>query len=201
MGISIHYNGSLKSRNEIDKLRDELADISRDMGWDATFVEPTDEDKKTHPPIYGIIINLRNGCELFSFIFDNDGKLRNSIALSHFDYSDKYQIGACIKTQYSSPEQHIIIIKLLRYIKKVHIKDLQVVDEGGYWESSDKERLTYLFNFLNEKLAELCDILEGSKKDIEGIDNPEKLAVKLENLLRKHLGPDDSIDKINITDT
>ena len=192
MGICIHYNGSLKSRYEIDKLRDELADISRDMGWEPTFVEPTDENRETHPPIYGIIINLNNGCELLSFIFDNDGKLRNTIALSHFDYSDKYQIGAFIKTQYSSPEQHIIIIKLLRYIKKVHIKDLQVVDEGEYWESSDKERLTYLFNFLNEKLAELSDIIEGNKKELEGIDDPEKLAGKLENILRKYLGPDDS---------
>ena len=41
------------------------------------LVEPDAWNRKTHPPVYGIIIDMNNGCEPLSFIFDTDGKLRS----------------------------------------------------------------------------------------------------------------------------
>jgi len=39
MGLSIHYNGKLKDRKKIYKLRKELVDISNEMGWKYTIIE------------------------------------------------------------------------------------------------------------------------------------------------------------------
>lgn len=54
-----------------------------------------------HPPIYGILIQMKNKCEPLSFIFDNDGNIRSLIALTHYDYSDKNQLTESVKTQYA----------------------------------------------------------------------------------------------------
>jgi hypothetical protein len=62
-----------------------------------------------------------------------------------------------------------------------------VTDEGEYWETSNKERLKYLFDFLNEKLNMISDILEGNKNKFSKTDTPEQIADKIEELLSKYM--------------
>jgi len=38
-------------------------------------------------------------------------------------------------------EEHMLIVTLLRHLKERYIRDLEVSDEGGYWETMDLERL------------------------------------------------------------
>jgi len=154
------------------------------------------DDKDTVPPLYGIVITTAKGCEMLSFIFDDDGNLRHPVALMYYDYDDKNQLYVAIKTQFATPEDHIVVIKLLRYIKKAYINDLEVLDEGEYWESSDKERLVYLFNFLKEKINQLADILENNN-EIKEVKNAEELVEKLDKLIAKHLNQVDSIRVVN----
>ncbi|MCK4641678.1 MAG: hypothetical protein KAU06_10085, partial [Candidatus Marinimicrobia bacterium] len=82
---------------------------------------------------------------------------------------------------------HIVLIKLLRYIKSKYIENLEVIDEGEFWETSNKERLKYLFDFLNEKLNVISDILEGNKNNFSKSDSPEQIADKFEELLSKYM--------------
>ncbi|MFH1319252.1 MAG: hypothetical protein ABII90_01175 [Bacteroidota bacterium] len=200
MGLTIHYQGSLTDRNKIDQLRDELIDISNDMGWKYTLVEPDDLDDDSHPPLYGIVIDMENGCESLSFIFDKSGRIRSLAALMYYDESAKYQLTDSIKTQFASPDEHICIINLLRYIKKVYIKNLKVFDEGEYWESSNKDRLVYLFDFLNQKIQMIGDILEANKSALEKCSDQDILVNKLSELFKKHFGPDIDIKQINAPD-
>lgn len=192
MGLSIHYRGQLKDRKKIYKLRKELIDISKEMGWEYTLIEKNKDDKDTVPPLYGIIITTANGCEMLSFIFDDDGNMRHPVALQYFDYDDKNQLYVSVKTQFATPEDHIIIIKLLSYIKKVYVNNLNVMDEGEYWDSSDKERLVYLFNFLKEKIEMVANLIENSD-EIIAAENSGNLVEKLEKLITKHLNQVDSI--------
>lgn len=196
MGLTIHYRGQLKDRKKIYKLRKELVEISKEMEWNFHLIEKSKDDKDTVPPLYGIIITTAKGCEMLSFIFDDDGNLRHPVALMYFEYDDKNQLYVSIKTQFASPEDHIVVIKLLKYIKKVYIKDLKVMDEGEYWESSDKERLVYLFNFLKEKIEQLANIIENSD-EVAKVKNTEELIEKLDKLIAKHLNPVESIKVIN----
>jgi len=62
-----------------------------------------------------------------------------------------------------------------------------VTDEGEFWGTSNKERLKYLFDFLNEKLNMISDILEGNKNNFSKSDSPEQIADKVEELLSKYM--------------
>ena len=84
----------------------------------------------------------------------------------------------------------------MKYIKKEYINDLEVFDEGEYWESSDKERLVYLFNFLKEKIEQFAKIIENSD-ELKGGENSEDLINKLEKLITKHLNQVDSVKVVN----
>ena len=70
------------------------------------------------------------------------------------------------------------------------------MDEGEYWESSDKERLVYLHNFLKEKIEMVANIIENGN-EIKDMEDAENLIEKLEKLISKHMDRAESIKVIN----
>jgi hypothetical protein len=46
-----------------------------------------------------------------------------------------------IKLYTPNAERHIQVVKLLDYLKKKYIKDLEVIDTSGYWNNRDEEEL------------------------------------------------------------
>jgi hypothetical protein len=186
MGITIHYKGKIDDVEMTDNLIYEISDICNDMGWDSTIIKKEKNDIN-HPPIKGIIFTIHKGCEVVGFIFDKNGFLRSPISIQYYDESDKYQLIVSVKTQFSSPDIHIVLIKLLKYIKTKYISNLEVTDEGEYWETSDMERLKYLFDFLDNKINMFRDILEGNKEIFSKSDSPELIADKIEKLLLKFM--------------
>jgi len=195
MGISVHYKGKINDpvlpvRNTqtgiIDSLIDEIGDICEDMKWEYTIIEKEENDID-HPPIKGIVFTIHEECEIVGFIFDKKGYLRSPISIPYYEENDDHQLVVSVKTQFSSPDIHIVLIKLLRYIKSKYIENLEVTDEGEFWETLNKERLKYLFDFLNEKLNMIGDILEGNKNNFYKSDSPEQIADQVEELLSKYM--------------
>ncbi|MCK4446815.1 MAG: hypothetical protein KAW56_07015 [Candidatus Marinimicrobia bacterium] len=193
MGITVHYKGRINDPVNIDRLIDEINDICEDMKWEYTIIQKEENDIG-HPPrllvgqaIKGIVFTIHEKCDMVGFIFDKKGYLRSPISIPYFEENDDDQLVVSVKTQYSSPDIHIVLIKLLRYIKSKYIENLEVTDEGEFWETSNKERLKYLFDFLNEKLNMICDILEGNKNNFSKSDSPEQIADKVEKLLLKYM--------------
>jgi len=186
MGVTIHYKGRINDPVIINSLIDEISDICEDMKWEYTIIEKEENDID-HPPIQGIVFSIHEECEPVGFIFDKNGRLRSPISIPFYEENDKHQLVVSVKTQFSSPDIHIVLIKLLRYIKSKYIENLEVTDEGEYWETSNKARLKYLFDFLNEKLNIICDILEGNKNKFSKSDSPEQIADKIEELLSKYM--------------
>ena len=186
MGITIHYKGKIDDVEMTDNLIYEISDICNDMGWTSTIIQKEKNDIN-HPPIKGIIFTIHKGCDAVGFIFDENGFLRSPISIQYYDESDKYQLIVSIKTQFSSPDIHVVLIKLLKYIKTKYISNLEVTDEGEYWETSDMERLKYLFDFLDNKINMFRDILEGNKEIFSKSDSPELIAEKIEKLLIKYM--------------
>ncbi|MCK4407942.1 MAG: hypothetical protein KAV44_09720 [Bacteroidales bacterium] len=186
MGITIHYKGKIDDVEMIDNLICEISDICNDMGWDSIIIKKEKNDIN-HPPIKGIIFTIHKGCDVVGFIFDDNGFLRAPISIQYYDESDKYQLIVSVKTQFSSPDIHVVLIKLLKYIKTKYISNLEVTDEGEYLETSDMERLKYLFDFLDNKINMFRDILDGNKEIFSKSDSPELIADKIEKLLIKYM--------------
>ncbi len=185
MGVTIHYKGRIASTTTRDQLIEELEDICSSMQWKVNRIEQSSE---SDPPLNGIVFNPHPECDLVSFIFDNEGWLCSPVALQYYEPDNPNQRIVSVKTQFSSPDIHIVIIKVLRYIKQKFVPNLQVTDEGEYWDTEDKERLQELFKFVNDKLDRLASQLVADNKHLHKAALTGQLIERLEKLLRQYLG-------------
>jgi hypothetical protein len=180
MGVSIHYRGKLSDIRKIKVLCDELALISDKMGWactrleedwskpaDAT-IEITDHRSQIigHLPLKGIAFTINPKCESLQFFFDAKGYLRDPMSMvqiskGNMNTEDSW---VSIKTQFAGPVAHIWIVGLLKYLKEHYLSDLEVRDEGEYWETENFGTLKEKMNLINEKL----DAVTGELSRVTG---------------------------------
>jgi hypothetical protein len=95
-----------------------------------------------------------------------------------------------VKTQFAPIHTHVVIIKLLRHLKTKYIHNLEVSDEGGYWDSGDMEQLVSYRNSILRAMKMLEGGLEkSSMKSGEKISTEKELADYIarvfEEILRK----------------
>jgi len=199
MGITIHYRGRLNDLGQVAKLRAELADIAATMGWE---VMPVDDDweqpadaRLRHTStgahldgnlgLKGILLMPDVGTEPLSFLFDREGNLRSMIDMvSILDGTLKPQ-DACVfvKTQFAPPEVHVWIVGLLKYLQKRYISNLEVSDEGQYWETGDFRILKKKRDFLAEKIDQVSRKLSSPRwADIANL-SADEIAARIEQLL------------------
>lgn len=101
----------------------------------------------------------------------------------HSNYSQDYSINF-VKTQFAPPDIHISIVKLLRFLQKKYIPDLQVIDEGEYWETGDRDLLIEKMRFLQNKLDQVEQALSTINPDHARLFSPDQLAQLIENKLQ-----------------
>ncbi len=196
MGVTIHYRGRLNEVGQLGRLCDEMADIARAMGWETTrldddWEQPADARLRFtskcaqidgHLGLKGILMTPDVEAESLSFFFDREGSLRSVMDIvSILDGTLKPEDAwVSIKTQFASPEVHACIIGLLRYVKKHYISDLQVSDEGEYWETGDIRTLREKMDLIGEKIERLASHLSrGELGDVSGL-SPEQIALRIE---------------------
>jgi len=179
MGITIHYKGKLNSSVLIHSFLDEMEDIAQSMEWEYTCF-PKHENKKIE--LTGLFIKPHTKSEFLQFMIDEKGFLRNALAIEHFEPQDETTFINHTKTQYSPNEIHIAIIKLLKYLKKKYISNLEVMDEGDYWNTGDAKILQEKFDFLNKKMYEFGKMLNSIEFDKN--DTSSSVADKIETLLK-----------------
>jgi hypothetical protein len=183
MGITIHYHGKLNQPELADAFCEELEDISKAMDWKYTLI--TDEPDSKPFPVKGIIISPHEKSEPLIFTFDPEGNLRNVFMLQFLGAEPDLTWYNHTKTQFAPIDVHIAIIKLMKYIQQKYIENLNVTDEGSYWETGDAYLLKKKMDFLNAKMDELAGLLESIH--IEKDDTAETLVNKIEKLLNEKM--------------
>ncbi len=199
MGVSIHYRGRLNDVGQLNRLCEELADIAAVMGWESTkldddWEQPVDARLHGSPTgaridgnlgLKGILIEPGEGAESPSFFFDSEGNLwcpvtRALVLEGTLKPEDAW---VSVKTQFASPEIHVWIIGLLKYLKKRYISGLEVSDEGRYWETGDIRLLKEKMDFINEKIEHISRGLSSSRfGDVAGL-SAEEIAARIEQFL------------------
>jgi len=180
MGITIHYKGKLNSTDLIDPFCEEVEDIAQSMNWDYTIVEEKDPDKIQFK---GLVIKPHPSSEFLQFAIDKNGNLRNSFILENSGKDSKYSFSNHIKTQFAPIEIHMAIIKLLKYLQQTYISNLDVYDEGDYWQTGSESILKEKFDFLKTRMELMEDILNSI--EFNEHDNAELVAEKIEEVLKK----------------
>jgi hypothetical protein len=181
MGVTIHYQGGIDRIEDIPKLVIELEDIAESMDWQSQRIN----DDESDPDFRGIIVNPKGECEPLCFLFDRAGKLRGLMDLiSDQVEPTKYSYYNATKTQFVTVETHAWIIGLLRYLKKHYLSDLDVTDEGDYWETGNLETLKAKKDFLQSKINQVGEAMEAAEPMPEGTSVDELIA-RIEAIAKK----------------
>jgi hypothetical protein len=87
-----------------------------------------------------------------------------------------------VKTQFMSAKMHVLIIGLLKYIKEHHIPNLEVRDEGEYWETGDYRNLEEKMRLIGNKLDYLSRELSSDYFGDSGSPSADEIAARIECL-------------------
>ena len=174
MGLSFHYFGRIREHSKIDSLVEEVKDLCKDLNWTYTIL---DDDK-----IKGIIVSSKESEPLW-FTFVPDGRTCNVINLQYTDPNDKYYSLCAVKTQYAGAEVHMAMIKMLRYISDKYFSEIEVMDEGEYWETGDEENLRNIFDRYTMIINAFAEKLETMKR-IPG-ESEESLVNRIEQMAKE----------------
>ena len=137
MGVTIHFEGQLKSTADYDKVMMTAKTFAESNTMAFSFFETPnkllqrvkdEEDWDYVGATKGIIIQPHETCDPLILEFDAN------------NYIQEY-----CKTQFADIIIHSKVIGLLRQIEDCFI-DLQVTDEGAFWETENVELLSAHFN-------------------------------------------------------
>ncbi|MCF8241789.1 MAG: hypothetical protein K9J16_10415 [Melioribacteraceae bacterium] len=170
MGLTIHYNGKFNPLSSLNKMIDEVADIAQIHNWkhtvfETSFPERAFNKKEFNNKIYGLFIIPPN-CEPFNFTFLSNGRMASPAGLEFWsnyknDEKEKYLYMLSTKTQFAGSELHKLIIHLLKYLRPKYFSELNVIDEGKYWETEDDKLLESTFAEYNSAIDIVSAAIEN----------------------------------------
>jgi len=154
MSTTVHYFGKIKSLEMVREIQEEFREIAQVSGWAHEMVDYSfSREIGASAPrmsLKGIRITLSKSVSPFQLTFDKDGYL------SHI-YYDKteglkphvapntrtllHQVHTSTSLRASDPKNHVTLVKLLDYVKKRYVPNLEVIDNSGYWFSRDEAAL------------------------------------------------------------
>lgn len=199
MGVSIHYRGSINDKKQVHQFIDEVQDICESMSWESSIldedwnrpskviVEPDEEGAVSlsgHAGLKGVLFRPHPESEGMGLLFDKDGDMNSLLNLAFQGSKEEGEKPwVSVKTQFAGPEVHIGICKLLEYLQKKYISNLEVNDEGNYWESGDVEEVENRMGIIKTAM----DALEEGLQELELDPNltEERLIKKIEDLIEK----------------
>lgn len=132
MGLSIHYSATLKAPSNLSELISEVTEISNALNWKCTIVATSE--------LSGIVVSPPN-CEPLSFCFAPDCDSCGIDMLNEDTHGDERNAVSHVKTAYAGPEIHKALVDVLAYISGKYFRQINVYDEGEYWETRDYEIL------------------------------------------------------------
>lgn len=207
MGTTIHYRGKINNTEDVKRLAEELEDFSQQLGWkskrwDNDWSKPntakiTNNDGKIrlsgHIPLKGIVLYPHKDCEPLSLTFTVGGQLVSVVGMSLIAGGKTTADSSWMstKTQFALVEIHIAIVKLLEYLKKRYIHNLEVHDDGDYWETGDIDELKRRRDTINRGM----DMLESGLKEISSNrmkgKTPEEIGDLIERIFKSFGENDD----------
>lgn len=209
MGITIHATGKISDTTAIEALIADVKDIADRYGWGHHIIS---DDLDTEPNatlthegpgiakavikgslgLQGIILNIGDGVEPFSILFDRSGTLTD-ILHQLLWIESKGAISRCIscKTQFADIESHIKLIEVLDLLKGKYIPDLTVDDEGSFWTKRDRRALAEKRIKLGQYLRHTVKILEKIELSEPDRLDPGTIADRIEDALKAN---DEDVD-------
>ena len=166
-GVTVHYQGKAKDAAAVAKVLATARSVAKDHNWEvreanvANASVPRGVAEKERPyqgPLTGIVIYPHPMCEPIYIRFGTDLFMRDFV-----------------KTQFAGSDVHVDIVGLFRKLKPL-LADLQVQDEGEYWETNDRAKLA-------TNIATVNAMIESIRKSRPGAKGPVKIGDRIIDLM------------------
>lgn len=179
MGVTIHYEGTLKNEAQLQVVIDTCKDFAAQQSWPSqevttskTLMRLIDEESRDYTgPVKGIIVQPEGMCEPLEFEFD-----------------DLLFVQSYCKTQFAGKKVHMQVVELLRKLSPC-FDSLVITDEGEYWNQSSEERLTELIEGCNNWMRETMSQRPDYEGPVFGSDG------RILDLVRKEAGVSQAKEK------
>lgn len=157
MSITVHYFGKIKNPEAVREIQDEFREIAQVSGWTHEMVDHVFTQEGELPAarltLRGIRVTMNKTTTPLQLTFDKDGYL------SHIYYEKGapvsslpvppplpgrqllHQVHTSTGIRTGDAQSHITVVKLLDYVKKRYVPNLEVIDNTGYWYSRDESVL------------------------------------------------------------
>lgn len=175
MGITIHYSGRFNPAATLSNMIEEVEEIASIYQWPfRSFEREFDDDDalglETYTDkIYGIGFTPPESETVF-ICFLSNGRMSSPVNLMIWANSEKeeekqYLYNVFAKTQFAGPAVHKTVVQLLKYIESKYLLDLDVHDEGNYWNTLDEQLLEKTFVEYGSLIDAFKNMLENIPKE------------------------------------
>ena len=141
MGVTIAYRGRLADLTRIEDFEDRLVDFALEIGGLARIWRSWADDNPERM-VRGVILDLAPGQESTSLLLSPEGWLIGLTDIQDAEDGRLKEPPWCLtKTQFGPVEGHVALVEMLAALKREFLPDLEVSDDGGYWETRDLAEL------------------------------------------------------------
>ena len=129
--------------------------------------------------VRGLIVDLAPGQDSTSLLISPEGWLVNLFEIEAAENGTLLEPPWCfVKTQFGPLQGHVALVELLEAIKREFITNLEVNDEGRYWENRDPAELSV-------KIHSLSKAIDGVADKIKQYGLSDEAAEQVARIVRK----------------
>jgi hypothetical protein len=192
MGVTIAYRGRLADLTRIEDFEDRLVDFALEIGGLARIWRSWADDNPGRM-VRGVIMDLAPGHESTSLLVSPEGWLTGLTDIEDAENGRLKEPPWCfVKTQFGPVEGHVALVEMFAALKREFLLDLEVSDEGGYWETRDFADLVRKRSLTKQAIDGLADGLRRYGLSSEAAEDPaillrhiERVAAQVHGVLRR----------------
>jgi hypothetical protein len=192
MGVTFAYRGRLADLTRIEDFEDRLVDCALEIGGLARIWRSW-ADGNPDRLVRGVILDLAPGHESTSLLVSPEGWLTGLTDIEDAENGRLEEPPWCfVKTQFGPVEGHVALVEMFAALKREFLSDLEISDEGGYWETRDFAELVRKRSLTKQAIDGLADGLRRYGLSSEAAEDPaillrhiERVAAQVHGVLRR----------------
>jgi hypothetical protein len=192
MGVTIAYRGRLADFTRIEDFEDRLVDFALEIGGQAQIWRSWADDSPERL-VRGVILGLAPGQESTSLLLSPEGWLIGLTDIEDAEHGRLKEPPWCFtKTQFGPVDGHVALVETLAALKREFLPDLEVSDDGGYWETRDLAELVRKRALTQAAIDGLAEGLRRYGLSREAAEDPsillrhiERVAEQVHRILRR----------------
>jgi hypothetical protein len=182
MGITIAYRGRLADLTRVEDFEDRLLDLALEVGGLAQIWRSHADDDPRRM-VRGVLLNLAPGQEPTSLLVSPEGWLLGLTDIEDAERGRLTEPPWCfVKTQFGPLEGHVALVEVLTALRREFLPDLEVSDEGGYWQTRDLAELARRRSGLRTAGQGLAEGLRRHGLSREAAEDPDLLLRHVERV-------------------